>query len=167
MDYPFKHRGENVVIHEPVVILRPEEIEIYDGARIDAFTKIEGGRGVIIGAGVHIASFAHINIGGGRVIISDYAACASGSRILGGSNIKEGQSMSAAAPEEMQVKHRGTTWIGPCAFVGAGAIVMYDRIVAEGAVVAAGAVVTHDVPEYEIWAGNPAHKIGERERPCA
>ena len=31
-----------------------------------------------------------------------------------------------------------------------------------GAVVGAGSVVTHDIPPYEIWAGNPAKKIRNR-----
>lgn len=31
-----------------------------------------------------------------------------------------------------------------------------------GAVIGAGSVVTHDVPPYEIWAGNPAKKIKDR-----
>ena len=162
---PWKHLGEGVVIHAPCIILKPEEIEIYDNVRIDGFVKIEGGKGVILGEGIHIGSFAHINVGGGRVIFSDYSAAASGARILAGSNMPAGRSMSIASPREMQVIHRGATWIASFAFVGAGAIVLFDRMVGEGAVVAAGAVVTHDVPPWEIWGGNPAHKIGERERP--
>ena len=34
--------------------------------------------------------------------------------------------------------------------------------VAEGVVIGANSVVNRDVPSYEIWAGSPAHKIGER-----
>jgi serine acetyltransferase len=30
-----------------------------------------------------------------------------------------------------------------------------------GSIVAAGAIVTHDVPDFEVVAGNPARKIGE------
>lgn len=49
-------------------------------------------------------------------------------------------------------------WIGGCATILPGVTI------GEGAVVAAGAVVTKDVPPYEIHAGVPAHKIGERQR---
>ena len=34
--------------------------------------------------------------------------------------------------------------------------------IGKGAIVGAGSVVTKDIPSYEIWAGNPAKKVGER-----
>lgn len=37
------------------------------------------------------------------------------------------------------------------------------RKIGRGAYVGAKAVVTKDVPPYEIWAGNPARKVGERK----
>jgi acetyltransferase-like isoleucine patch superfamily enzyme len=39
---------------------------------------------------------------------------------------------------------------------------MQGRPVGRGSIVAANAVVTRDVPPYEIWAGVPAKKIGDR-----
>jgi serine acetyltransferase len=30
-------------------------------------------------------------------------------------------------------------------------------------IVAAGSVVTHDIPDGEIWGGNPAHKLSSTE----
>ncbi|GAB5442272.1 MAG: hypothetical protein Fues2KO_26210 [Fuerstiella sp.] len=47
-------------------------------------------------------------------------------------------------------------------WLGAGVTVTAGVSIGDGAVVGAGAVVTHNVPEYEIWAGIPANKIGER-----
>jgi len=52
--------------------------------------------------------------------------------------------------------------IGRDAFIGARAILIGVSRIGEGAVIGAGAVVTKDVPDYEIWAGNPSTKIGER-----
>ena len=37
--------------------------------------------------------------------------------------------------------------------------------IGEGAVVGANAVVSESVPPWEIWAGAPARKVGERARP--
>jgi acetyltransferase-like isoleucine patch superfamily enzyme len=54
------------------------------------------------------------------------------------------------------------TVIGPDVWIGCGAIVMTGVSIGEGAIVAAGAVVTHNVPAYEIYAGVPAKRIGER-----
>lgn len=53
-----------------------------------------------------------------------------------------------------------TTIIGRDCWIGGGAIVLAD--VGDQAVVGAGSVVTRPVPAREIWAGNPARKIGVR-----
>ena len=47
-------------------------------------------------------------------------------------------------------------------WIGAGVIVLSGVTIGVGAVVGAGSVVTHDIPAYEIWAGNPAKKIRKR-----
>jgi galactoside O-acetyltransferase len=161
---PFKYRHENVTIFEPNIILSPEMITIDEGARLDSFIKLEGGLGISVGKYVHICSFCHINIGGGEVILGDYAGCSSGVKILGGSNKAEGISMSAAAPKDMQIVERSKTIIGPYAFVGTNAVIMYGINIGEGAVIAAGAVVTKDVPPYEVWAGVPAIKVNTRKK---
>ena len=72
------------MIHEPCVILKPENVHISDEARVDSFVKIEGGLGVTVGEGTHICSFSHINIGGGEVIIGRHVGIASGAKIIAG-----------------------------------------------------------------------------------
>ncbi len=52
--------------------------------------------------------------------------------------------------------------IGNDVWIGIGSIVKAGVTIHNGAVVGAGSVVTHDVPAYEIWAGNPARKIRDR-----
>lgn len=47
-------------------------------------------------------------------------------------------------------------------WIGAGAIITGGVTIGDHAIIAAGAVVTHDVPEWEIHAGVPAKKIGDR-----
>lgn len=149
-------------VYEPVIITRSEVVEIHPEARIDSFVKIEGGQGVKIGRWVHIASFCHINVGGGEVILEEGSACASGAKIGGGSNLISGVSCSAKAPKEMQHVKRSKTVIGKNAVVFMNAVVTAGVTVGEGAVIAAGAVVIHDIPAYEVWGGVPARKIGER-----
>lgn len=56
--------------------------------------------------------------------------------------------------------------VGRSATVCAGAKVLCKKGVlriGEGAVVGANAVLTQSVPDYEIWAGVPARKIGEKK----
>lgn len=45
------------------------------------------------------------------------------------------------------------------AFIGAHSIVLKGVTIGEKSVIGAGSVVTKDVPDGEIWAGNPAHFI--------
>lgn len=46
------------------------------------------------------------------------------------------------------------------AFIGAGSYILKGVTVGKYSIIGAGSVVTHDVPSGEIWAGNPAKKIG-------
>jgi len=57
----------------------------------------------------------------------------------------------------------GPVEIGDYVFIGPRAIILPDVKIGKGAVVAAGAVVTKDIPDFEIWAGVPAKKIGDRK----
>jgi len=57
----------------------------------------------------------------------------------------------------------GPVEIGDYVFIGPRAIILPDIKIGKGAVVAAGAVVTKDIPDFEIWAGVPAKKIGDRK----
>jgi len=52
--------------------------------------------------------------------------------------------------------------IGDYAFVGRRATVLLGCDLGVGAVLGAGSVLTKSIPDYEIWAGNPARKIGTR-----
>jgi acetyltransferase-like isoleucine patch superfamily enzyme len=47
-------------------------------------------------------------------------------------------------------------------FLGVNALIMPTcKYIGKCSVIGAGAVITKDVPDYEIWAGNPAVKIGD------
>ena len=55
-----------------------------------------------------------------------------------------------------------TTVIEHDVWMGVGCLVKSGVTIHTGAVIGMGSVVTHDVPPYEIWAGNPASKIRDR-----
>lgn len=145
-----------VQIFEPIVRTRGDRIRIAEGSRIDSFVKLEGGEGLEIGRFVHVASFAHLNLGGGRLVIGDYAAIASGARIVSGTNCADAPSMSACVPEHLQRRQTFDTVIGKYACVLLNAVVLPGVTLGEGAVLAACSVATCDIPAWEIWAGNPA-----------
>lgn len=56
----------------------------------------------------------------------------------------------------------GRVEIGEHAFIGTGSIITGNVKIGKGAIVGAGSVVTKDIPDYEIWGGNPARFIKKR-----
>lgn len=151
------------MIYEPCIILKPEVVSIHPTARIDSFCKIEGGQGVAIGAHVHIASFSHINGGGGTVVFGAHSGCASGAKIIGGLPDIAYQHISAAEPAELCHVIRRVTTIGEYVLIGTNAVILPGVTVGDGAVIGAGAVVTRDVEPWSIVVGVPAQVIGKRE----
>ena len=63
---------------------------------------------------------------------------------------------------DLPAKDTKRTIIGADVWIGANAVILSGVTVGNGAVIGAGSIVTHDVPPYEIWAGNPAKKIRNR-----
>lgn len=150
------------MIYDNVLILKPEVVEIAEDARVDSFVKIEGGRGVRIGPGVHISSFVHLNVGGGTLRIERNAAVTTGACVVTGTNVRAGQAMSSASPASMQVVERGEVLVREFAFVGAHAVILPGVVVGRYAIVGAGAVVTRDVPDFAEVKGVPARVTGDR-----
>jgi acetyltransferase-like isoleucine patch superfamily enzyme len=150
------------MVYEPTVILQPEMVRIARTARIDSFCKIEGGRGVTIGEHVHVASFSHLNCGGGELVLGDHCTCSSGCKIASGLPDLSFLYASAAEPALFRHTKRYRTVIGAYAVLFMGVIVLPGRIIGEGAVISAGSVVDEDVPPWTVYKGNPARKVGMR-----
>lgn len=57
---------------------------------------------------------------------------------------------------------RGHVHIGTGCFIGANSVICKPVTIGDGAIVAAGSVVLKDIPEMEIWGGNPARFLKKR-----
>ena len=57
-----------------------------------------------------------------------------------------------------------TVTIEDHAWVGARAMIMPGITIGKGAILGAASTATKDIPEYEIFVGVPAKKVGERSR---
>lgn len=62
--------------------------------------------------------------------------------------------------EEMYYGHVN---IGKRVFIGVNTVIANSVTKGDGALIGAGSIVTKDIPEKEVWAGNPAHFIKKRD----
>lgn len=150
------------MVYEPTVILKPEMVEIAKTARVDSFCKLEGGKGLVIGEYVHIASFSHLNVGGGKTIFEDHSTCSSGCRI--GSATPDWSYLYASAAEPSEHRHTRYYLNRICCFaiLFMGVVVVPGVTIGEGSVVKPGSVVYEDVEPWTIVQGNPARVVGQR-----
>lgn len=144
------------------IFLNQPQIRVGAHSRIDGLVKIEGGQGVTIGKHVHIASFSHINAGGGAVVFGNHSGCSSHVVICAGMPDLAYAHISAADPLGEQHPIRTKTVIGRHVVIFAGAIILPGVTIGDFAVIGAGAVVTRDVPPYAIVYGHPAQVRGYR-----
>lgn len=72
--------------------------------------------------------------------------------ITGGHKVGEFGSQSEVLPQ-------GPILIKKNAWIGSRAIILGNVTIGTGSIIGAGSVVTKSVPNYEIWAGNPARLI--------
>ena len=154
--------GSNVKLFGPLIATSPERVWIGDHTRIDSFVKLEGGQALRIGRYVHIASFSHMGVGGGVTILEDETGFSSGSKVVSGSNMPNAISHSIVAPQHKIVVERSRTVVKEGGILYAGATILPGVVVGKHSCVGAGSVVLTDVqiPDWEIWAGVPAKKIG-------
>lgn len=150
------------MIYEPCVLLKPEMITVADTARVDAFCKIEGGNGVTIGEFCHVASFSHLNVGGGELVFGAHSGCSSHVVICSGQPDLQHAYISAADELANQHPLRMRTVIGKHVVIFANATVLPGITIGNYAVIGAGAVVTKDVPAGAIVMGVPGRIIGSR-----
>jgi len=115
------------------------------------------GSSIRIGNNVFIGAGSEFNIRKG-VDIGDNTLIASGCKFIDHDHgISKSKWMCDQQGIEKPIK------IGVDVWLGCNVVILKGVEVGTGAIVAAGSVVTKSVPPYEIWAGVPAKKIGERK----
>jgi len=152
---------------------------VSDDARI--FPSVRGTR-ILIGAGSKIFEFAVIRAVGGtgdvvigeRCMINPHCVLYSGSGIRIGNDVALAPGVQVVPANHAYARRdipiarqgflpsKGGVVIGDDVWIGAGAVLLDGAAIGRGAIIAAGAVVGSLVPDYEIWGGVPARKIGER-----
>lgn len=134
--------GSDPIISRNVLFIRPHglgpgEIKLGDRIGINYNTEIDYSGGLEIADDVWISQNVMIHTHEHRV---------------------HTRALKRDQPTELVPLH-----IGQDAWIGAYALIMPSvHRIGRGAIVAAGAVVTRDVPDWEVFGGVPARKIGER-----
>jgi len=137
---------------------------IGDYSQIDDFAFVNAGKACRIGRFVHIASFVSI-IGGGEFSIDDFSGFSAGCRVITGTDDYLGPFLTnPTVPREFTNYLISHVTIGKNVIVGTNAVLFPGVTIGEGAAVAACAVVRRDLAPWGIYAGDPARKVGERDR---
>ncbi len=138
--------GNNAIRRQVFDLLQRQGLAVaviqHPAARVSAYATI--GAGTFIAAGAVINPLAAIGAGvianTGCIVeheckIGDFAHIAPGAVLAG--NVTVGQN----------------------AFIGANAVVKQGIMIGDNVTIGAGSVVLNDIPDNEIWAGNPAKKL--------
>jgi acetyltransferase-like isoleucine patch superfamily enzyme len=48
-------------------------------------------------------------------------------------------------------------------FIGVNSVICNSVTIGKGAIIGAGSIVTKDIPPYQVWAGNPARFVKDRQ----
>lgn len=155
--YIKKHKGSKIRIGNHVRIRSSGTANPIGGSPRTYFQTLKGAE-LIIGDFSGLSNCAITS--GSRVIIGNHVRIGADTRIYGTDFHSINPIHRTAIPEEGPVPC-GDIIIKDYAFIGAGSIILKNTVIGRGAVIGAGSVVTKSIPDFEIWAGNPARKIGE------
>jgi acetyltransferase-like isoleucine patch superfamily enzyme len=96
----------------------------------------------------------------GNITIGDYVSISDGVKIL---THKHDYRHSRGLRKHIQKVYPIDLTIGDDAFIGENATIVSVNSIGKGVIIGVGSVVTKNIPDFEIWAGNPAIKIGKRQ----
>jgi len=157
------------IIHRDVVVQgwRKGEVTIGKGVRIEKGTIIclgddfNGYGSITFEENTWVGQYNNFRLGRGSIIRIGKGCLISQFCSFVGSNhqLRKDTEMRKQPTDEDKVN----IVVGDDVWFGAGSSVMPSVSIGKGAVIGANSVVTKTVPEYEIWAGSPARKIGARD----
>lgn len=128
---------------------------VYVERKAGAEGRIEIGAGTYIGEYNNLRATEGTRIAIGRkCLISQFCTLISANH---------GTRRGAAVGDQPCDLSRTGISLGNDVWLGAGVVVLPGADLGDGAVVGANSVILGSVPAYEIWAGAPARKVGERQ----
>ncbi len=160
--------GDHVKIHRTVQFFNPKSIVIGSHVRIDCFALLSAGtEGIEIGNWIHIGAATHFFGGGGRISMGDFANVSSRVSLFTISDdYKDGYLTNPMVADKYRKLDKGAIDVQKHAIIGCGTVILPGVRLEIGASVGALSLVKETVPPFQIFAGTPAKRIGERSRDC-
>jgi acetyltransferase-like isoleucine patch superfamily enzyme len=140
----------------PHQVVLGKNCKLEDGVYFHYDGIYSNGPSIFIGDSVFIGNNTEFNITD-KITIGNDCLIAAGCKFIDHSHsFKYGELIKTQKSSKKPITIGSDVWLG------CNVVVLQDVKIANGAIIAAGAVVTKSVAEYEIWAGVPAKKIGDR-----
>lgn len=158
-----KYCGSNVRIYPLAKIAFPHVVELGDNCKIRDFVFIFAGKGVKIGEYTDVQPHTVI-WGGGETVIGKRVSTGPGTVFLSATySHAPGMKMVDGMGEDKTEVLGGKLVVEDDVYIGARCVIMPVTI-GEGAVIGAGSLVNRDCEPWGIYVGNPARKVGTREK---
>lgn len=160
-----KDFGERVKISTKCSIYGSSDIAVGSDVRIDDFCVLSAGPGgICLGDHVHIAVFSSL-IGIAAISLDDFSGLSSRVSIYSSSDDYSGRHLTNPTVPTVftGVKHAEVK-LGRHVIIGAGSVILPGVVIGDGAAVGAMSLIRKSCAEFGIYSGNPARRIGERQR---
>ncbi|RKX28122.1 MAG: N-acetyltransferase [Candidatus Zixiibacteriota bacterium] len=147
-------------VHDTAIV---ETVDIGKGTKIWAFCNVQ--KGAVIGTECNICDRCFIESG---AVVGDRVTIKNGVSVWEGVTIENDVFIGPNTVFTNDIRPRSKvhrtaydkTLVCQGATIGAGATIVAGHTIGRWAFIGAGAVVTRDVPEHELWYGNPARHAG-------
>lgn len=160
----FKSIGKNVKISTKASIYYPDKMELGDNFRVDDFCVISGK--LVIGNYCNLATHSMLLGSEAGIYMDDFSGCGFGAKVFAHSDDFLGFKLGHP---EMIREYKDPLATKPIVIekfcsIGTNSVIMPTVTLKEGTSVGALTVIRRSTKAWSIYLGNPAKKIGDKEK---
>jgi acetyltransferase-like isoleucine patch superfamily enzyme len=155
--------GKGTYIGKNVKVTWPHQVKLGNNCRLEhgIYFHYDGiysnGPSICIGDNVFIGHNTEFNVTD-KITIENHCLIAAGCRFIDHNHgVSKKNLIRVQQAPKQEIILEEDVWLG------CNVVVLMGVKIGKGAIVAAGAIVNKNIPNYEIWGGVPAKKIGERK----
>jgi dTDP-4-amino-4,6-dideoxy-D-glucose acyltransferase len=159
----FARVGDDVLIHNTVVVVDCGKVSLGSRVRIDPFVVISMTGGVAFGDNIHVGGHS-VMAGGGALEIGDFVNISHYVGIYTSTMDTSGRTLTNPTVHGFSAARTASISFGRHSGVGAGSTVLPGARFAEGSILGAMSLVGRPLKPWTVYAGVPARRIRERRR---